>query len=106
MRFLLRLLINAAALWVAVQVVGGIQYRGSLVALLGVALIFGAINAILKPVLTLGLFTIVVNAILLLVTSSLSGAFGLDFHVTGFGAAFLGAIVVSIVSLVLSMVID
>ena len=116
MRFLLRLLVNAAALWVAVQVVPGIQYQGTLVALLGVALIFGVINAVLKPVLmivslpllvvSLGLFTLVVNAFLLWLTSAFSGAFKLGFHVTGLWAAFLGAIVVSIVSFVLSMIID
>jgi putative membrane protein len=116
MRFLLRLLVNAAALWVAVQVVPGMQSRGTVVALLGVALIFGVVNAVLKPVLlilslpllvvSLGLFTLVVNALLLWLTSSLSGAFGLGFHVDGLWAAFLGGLVVSIVSFVLSMVID
>ena len=116
MRFLLRLLINAAALWVAVQIVPGIQYAGTLLTLLAVALIFGLLNTIVKPVLlllslpllivTLGLFTLILNAILLWLTSSLSGAFGIGFHVNGFLAAFFGAIVVSIVSIVLSLAID
>jgi putative membrane protein len=116
MRFLFRLLANAAALWTAVQVVPGIQHHGTVLALLGVALIFGVINAIVKPVLlllslplllvTLGLFTLVLNAMLLWLTSSLSAALGLGFHVSGFAAAFLGAIVVSLVSIALSLIID
>ena len=116
MRFLLRLLVNAAALWVAVQVVEGIHYQGTLVALLGVALIFGVVNAVLKPLLlilsfpllvvSLGLFTIVVNGFLLWLTSALSRGLGLGFHVDGIWAALLGSIVVSVVSFVLSMVID
>ena len=81
--------------------------------LLVVALIFGALNAALKPlliiltlpflVITLGLFTFVVNAFLLWMTSALAGALGLGFHVSGFGAAFLGALVVSCVSVLLSV---
>jgi putative membrane protein len=116
MHFILRLLANAAALWTAVQVVPGIEYHGTVLALLGVALIFGVINAIVKPILllfslpllvvTLGLFTLVLNALLLWLTSSLSAGFGLGFHVSGFVAAFLGAIVVSLVSIALSLVID
>jgi putative membrane protein len=115
MRFFLRLLVNAAALWTAVQVVPGIRYTGTLPMLLVVALIFGVLNAIVRPVLmllslpllivTLGLFTLVLNACLLWLTSSLSGALGLNFHVDGFVAAFLGAIVVSLVSIALSFVI-
>ena len=113
MAILLRLCINAAALWAAVQLVPGVSYLGDWPLLLAVALIFGALNAALKPlliiltlpflVITLGLFTFVVNAFLLWMTSALSGALGLGFHVSGFGAAFLGALVVSCVSLLLSI---
>jgi putative membrane protein len=113
MRLLLRLLINAAALWVAVQVVGGVTHTGSTVSLLSVALVFGLVNAIIKPllmlftlpalILTLGLFTFVINALMLMLTSALSGAFGLGFHVEGFWSALVGALVISIVSAVLSM---
>ncbi len=112
MRFLLRILITAAALWVATRVVSGISYHGGWPVLLGVALVFGILNAIVRPIfklltfplliLTLGLFTFVLNAVMLLLTSALSGALGLGFHVSGFWAAFWGAIVVSIVSLLLS----
>lgn len=113
MTLLLRLFINAAALWTAVRIVPGVSFTGDWRLLLVVALIFGALNAALKPLLiiltlpfllvTLGLFTLVVNALLLWMTSALSGALGLGFHVSGFGAAFLGALVVSCVSVLLSI---
>lgn len=113
MAILLRLCINAAALWAAVRLVPGVSFTGDWRLLLVVALIFGVLNASLKPLLiiltlpflvvTLGLFTFVVNALLLWLTSALSGALGLGFHVSGFGAAFLGALVVSLVSILLSI---
>ncbi|MCU0626126.1 MAG: phage holin family protein [Gemmatimonadaceae bacterium] len=112
MSFLLRLLVTAASLWVATKLVDGIRFTGeSYLPLLGVALVFGAVNTIVKPVakllsfpvtiLTLGLFLLVVNGLMLWLTSSLSGALGLGFRVSGFGAAVLGAIVVSITGAVL-----
>jgi len=112
MRFLVRLVIGAFALWVAVQIVPGVSYQGEWVKLLLVALVFGLLNALVRPVLvllscpmlilTLGLFTLVINAFVLWLTSALSGGLGLGFHVSGFGAAFLGALVVSIVSILVS----
>jgi putative membrane protein len=115
MRFLFRLLINAAALWVAVRLVPGIRFHGSAFQLLGIALVFGVLNAVIRPilmvvsiplvVLTLGLFTLVLNGVILLLTSGVSGALGLAFHVSGFAAAFWGAIVVSIVSMVLTILV-
>ncbi len=113
MRFVLRLLINAAALWVATRIVPGVTHSGSEVSLFAVALVFGLLNALLRPlltilscpllILTLGLFTLVINAVILLLTSALSGSLGIGFHVDGFWAAFLGALVVSIVSILLSI---
>lgn len=113
MSILVRLLINAAALWVATQVVDGISFTGTVPALLGVALVFGVLNTILRPILklltfpflilTLGLFTFVLNAVMLLITSAASEALGLDFHVEGFIPAFIGALVVTIVSFALSI---
>ncbi|HYB52785.1 MAG TPA: phage holin family protein [Thermoanaerobaculia bacterium] len=113
MRFLIRLLISALALWVAIEIVPGVSYSGEWVKLLLVALVLGLLNALVRPlllflscpmlILTLGLFTLVVNAVVLWLTSALSGKLGLGFHVTGFGAAFLGALVVSIVSFLLSV---
>lgn len=112
MEFVLRLLLNAAALWVAVRLVSGITYDGGWAGFLGVALVFGIVNAIVKPVitflsipfilLTLGLFFLVVNAFALWITSGLAGGLGLGFRVDGFWAAFLGALVVSIVNLLLT----
>ena len=113
MRLILRILINAAALWAAVHFVSGIQFTGSTINLLCVALVFGILNAIVRPILfffslplliiTLGLFTFVLNAIVLLLTSALSSRLGLGFSVDGFGAAFWGAIVISVVSIILSL---
>lgn len=113
MRFFIRLVISAAALWVATEIVPGVHYSGEIVYLLLVALVFGLLNALARPVLvllscpmlilTLGLFVLVVNALVLWLTSALAGRLGLGFHVDGFWAAFLGALVVSIVSLLLSV---
>jgi putative membrane protein len=115
MPFLVKLLMNAAALWVATRIVPGVTYVGGALGLIGVSLIFGAVNAVLRPItklltcpiilLTLGLFTFVVNGLMLWLTSSLSRSLGLGFHVAGFWAAFWGALVVSIVSVVLSFVV-
>jgi putative membrane protein len=112
MSIIVRLLLNAAALFAAVRVVQGVRFDGTVLAFLGVALVFGVVNAVVKPVLalfsipllllTLGLFTLVINALVLWMTAGLSGALGLGFHVDGFGAAFLGALVVSVVNVLLS----
>jgi putative membrane protein len=114
MRFLLRILANAAALWAATQIVPGVQHTGPWTSLLLVALVFGLLNALVRPILqlltcplillTLGLFTFVINAIVLWLTSTISESFGLGFHVSGFGAAFLGALVVTVVSVLLSLI--
>lgn len=113
MRFIIRVLISALALWVAIQIVPGVEYHGEWARLLLVALVLGLLNALVRPlliflscpmlILTLGLFTLVINAFVLWLTSALSGTLGLGFHVTGFWAAFLGALVVSIVSILLSV---
>jgi putative membrane protein len=113
MSILISLLINAAALWVATRVVDGISFTGDVPTLLVVALIFGVLNVVVRPVLklltcpfiilTLGLFTFVLNAVMLLITSAASDALGLGFHVTSFVPAFFGALVVSIVSFALSL---
>jgi putative membrane protein len=111
--FATRLLVNAAALWVATRLVSGVTYEGGVLPFLGVALMFGVINAFIRPILkiltfpiiilTLGIFALVVNGFMLMLTSSLSEALGLGFHVSGFWPAFWGALVVSIVSTLLSM---
>lgn len=113
MPFVVRLLVNAAALWVATRIVSGVAYTGGVLPILAVALVFGIVNAILKPVaiiltfpiliVTLGLFTLVINGVMLLLTSKLSDSLGLGFHVSGFWPAFWGALVVTLVSWLLSM---
>ena len=118
MRFLLRLVVNAAALAIATWTLSGITLTGSstvskIITLLIVALIFGVLNAIIKPLfalftaplilLTLGLFLIVINACMLLLTSWLAGLFDLGWDVDGFWTAVLGAIIISIVSFILNV---
>jgi putative membrane protein len=113
MQIIWRLLINAAALWAATRLVPGISFDGDWRLLLVVALVFGVLNVAVRPVLilltlplfilTLGLFTFVLNALMLWLTSAVSDALGLGFHVAGFGAAFLGALVVTVVSFMLSL---
>ena len=113
MRVLLRLVVNAAALWAATRLVPGISYTGDGASLFGVALVFGVLNVLIKPILfllslpfiivTLGLFTLVINAVMLLITAAASDALGLGFFVNGFGPALMGALVVTLVSWGLSM---
>ncbi len=113
MKFLVRLVITAVALWVAVQLVSGLTYAGGAIGLLVVALIFGLVNGLIRPViklltlpvvwLTLGLFTIVINALMLWLAGAIAGSLGIDFTVSGFWPALWGSIVVSIVSVILSI---
>jgi putative membrane protein len=115
MRFVVRLLVNAAALWVATRIVPGVSYSGGVVPMFAVALVFGIVNAVIGTaarivtfpiiILTLGIFILVINGLMLLLTSALSSALGLGFHVQGFWAAFWGALVVSLVSTILSLFI-
>ena len=117
---LLRVVVNAVALWVAAEVVSGITVGGATnqdraVTLLLVAVIFGVVNAVIRPVvrllalplyvLTLGLITFVINALMLMLTAWLSRQTTLEFAVEGFGAALLGALVVTVVSWVLNLVV-
>jgi len=115
MPFLVRLLINAAALWLATHFVSGLAFDGSWTSLFLVALVFGVLNASVRPllklltfpllILTLGLFTFVINAFMLLITGWFSDRLGLGFHVAGFWAAFFGGLVISTVSLVMSLLV-
>ncbi|WP_188191709.1 phage holin family protein [Nonomuraea sp. SYSU D8015] len=122
MRFIIRTIAAAAALWVAVQFIDGIEVNAPTNSarywgiLLLVALIFGLVNAIVKPIvkalgcaiiaLTLGLFLLVINAAMLLLTSWIAGELDIPFHVDNFyPAAFWGAIVVSVVSWLLGLFI-
>jgi putative membrane protein len=108
MRLILKLLVNAAALWVAAKVVSGITLDGAFLTILLVALVFGLVNTFIKPILkvlsfpviilSLGLFTLVINAAMLAITAGITEALS----VKDFWAALLGAIVISVVSTVLS----
>jgi putative membrane protein len=121
MKLVLRILIPAAALYVAHLLVSGIELNGSSTwknagTLIVVALIFGLVNAVLKPiiktigclfyVLTLGLIGLVVNGLLLWLCSWVAGKLSLPFHITGFWPAFWGAIIVGIVGWLLNLLFD
>jgi len=119
---LIKLAVNALAIWLASWLVDGVDLaEGSstgtkIKTLLFVALIFGVVNAIIKPVvklfslplfvLTLGLITFVINALMLWLTEWISEGLDLDFHVDGFWTALLAAALISIVSWFLSAVTD
>jgi putative membrane protein len=115
MRFVLWLVANAVALLVAIWLFDGIRLHADsdtdrVIQLLITGGIFGAINSLVKPVvkvlsipfiiLTLGLFLVVINALMLLLTSKVADTLDLGFHVDGFWTAVWGAIVISIVGLV------
>ena len=117
---IIRLLANAIALAVASWIVNGITLTGAttgrrVLTLLIVAAIFGVVNAIVKPVvkllslpfiiLTLGLLTFVINAAMLLLTSWITGKLDVQFHVDGFWSAVFGALIISIVGLLLNVVL-
>ncbi len=114
-KFFIRWFINAVALYVAVLIVPGIYFGGEWADLLWLALIFGLLNALVRPllklltlpliILTLGLFTLLINAGMLMLTSSVAQYFDLDFSVDGFWAALLGGLVISLISVVMSMII-
>jgi putative membrane protein len=112
---LLHWVFNACALWVAAYFLTGLDFSGDLVRLLLVAAVFGVVNSLLRPLLTvltcplivvtLGLFTLVINAVMLMVTGWLSARWDLGFTVAGFWPAFWGGLVVGLVSLMLSLLI-
>ena len=110
---LVKTIANAGALWVAVWLLKDITLTGDnagrkAITLILVALVFGLVNVVVKPVvkllafplfiLTLGLITLVINALMLLLTSWLANKLDLAFHVEGFGTAVIGALIISIVS--------
>jgi putative membrane protein len=113
--FVIRLLINAAALWVATRIVPGVTYSGGWIPFFGVALIFGVVNTFVGfttkvltfPLIlvTVGLFILVINGLMLWLTGTVSGALGLGFRVEGFWPGFWGALVVSLVSTALSLMV-
>lgn len=116
-RFIIRWTINAIALYLAIMLVGGITLQGTWVSIIWLALIFGLINALLRPLLktltcplillTLGLFTLLINTFLFWLTSVIGQGFGLGLIIADpvFWNAFYGGLVVSVVSIVLSLIL-
>ncbi len=114
MQFVFRVIANAIGLWLAAELVGGITletdgtWQNTLIVVAVIALVFTLVNMIIRPIvkvltfplyiITLGLFFIVVNALMLLLTSKVTDSFNYGLHIDGFGAAVLGSLVVSLIS--------
>lgn len=120
MGILIRVVLNALAVWVATLVVGGVDVTTDstgrkIATLVVVGAVLGLVNATIKPVvklfslpllvLSLGLFALVINGLLFWLVAAVSNALGAPFEVDGFWAGFWGALVVSVVSWVLSIVV-
>ncbi len=113
-KFIVRWLINAVGLYAAVWVVPGIDYLGDWTGIIWLALIIGLLNALVRPllkfltcpliILTLGLFTLIINTGMLLLTRSIGQYFGIGLSVDGFWSALLGSLVMSVVSIVMSVI--
>jgi len=114
-KFFLRWVINAIALYAAVYLVPGVNLAGNWVSIIWLALIFGLVNAFLRPllsvltcpliILTLGLFTLLINTFLFWLTSVIGQAFNLNLTIQGFWPAFLGGLVVTVVSVIMSLIL-
>ena len=120
MSLIIRLVVNAIALWVATLIVSGVELesastRERVITLLVVAAIFALVNVVVRPivkllslplyVITLGLFTLVVNALMLLLTSWIADLLDVPFSVDGFWTAILGGLVISFVSWLLNLLL-
>jgi putative membrane protein len=113
-KFIIRWVINAVALFAAVWIVPGIDYLGDWVGILWLALIIGLLNSLVRPllkfltcpliILTLGLFTIIINTGMLLLTRTIGQSFGIGLSVDGFWSALLGSLVMSVVSIIMSVI--
>jgi putative membrane protein len=113
-QLLLRLAINALSLAAAIELISGIAFTGEWWKIIMIAAIFGLVNALIKPIvqfftfpiiiITLGVFTLVINAAMLAITAALSGPLNLGLHISGFWPALGGALVISIVSMLLTAV--
>ena len=117
MRFIIRWGINAVALWAAIAILPGLVYAGNWVGVVLLALVFGLVNALLRPliklltcpliILTLGLFTLVINTLLFAVTAWVGNFIGISLTIADpfWWNAFLGALIVSAVSIVLRLIL-
>ncbi len=111
---ILRIMVNALSIGVAVKLVDGITFTGEWWKMIIIGMIFGIVNSIIKPiisffslpliVLTLGIFILVINALMLIITAKLSIPFNLGLHIDGFLSAIWGSIIISVISLLLSWV--
>lgn len=126
MRFVSWLLTHAVGLAVAAWLLDGIHFEGArhgtaevqdkLLPLLGVALVLGVVTTLVRPlvtllslplvILTVGLFLLVINALMLMLTGSIAGVLGVGFHVDGFGTALVGGIVITVVTWGVDRVLD
>ncbi len=114
-KFILRWVINAIAIYLAVTFVPGITLHSGLLSVIWLALIFGLVNAFVRPllnlltcpliILTLGLFTLLINTFLFWLTGQIGQSFGIAITIDGFWPAFLGGLVISIVSVVLTLIL-
>jgi len=117
MKFIIRWGINAVALWAAIAILPGLVMEGNWTGILILALIFGLVNALLRPliklltcpliIVTLGLFTLVINTLLFALTAWIGDQFGIVLTISDpfWWNAFLGALIVSIISIFLSMIL-
>lgn len=114
-KFILRWVINAVAIFLAIRFVPGISLQSGWAGVIWLALIFGLVNAFLRPLLklltcpliivTLGLFTLLINTFLFWLTGQIGQFFGIAITIDGFRPAFLGGLIVSIVSVVLTLIL-
>ena len=116
MKIILRIAINALAVWVTFWLIDGLDWGGDLWALLGIAVILGLINAFIRPVvkllalpiraLTLGLFTLVINVLLMALVILIADALDLGVTSDGWQTTLIGGVVLSVVSGILSMILS
>jgi putative membrane protein len=119
-QLIIRFVVNGIALWIAALIVDGVDIEastttGEVLTVLAIAAVFAVVNIVVRPivkilslplyVITLGLFTFVVNALMLLLTSWIADLLDVPFHVDGFWAALLGGLVISFVSWVINLVL-
>lgn len=119
-QLIIRFVVNGIALWIAVLVVDGVDIEastttGEVLTILAIAAVFAVVNIVVRPivkilslplyVITLGLFTFVVNALMLLLTSWIADLLDVPFHVDGFWSALLGGLVISFVSWMINLVL-
>ncbi len=115
MRLLVRWLVAAAAVWLTAALLGGVRVEGGVVSLLAFAAILGLVNALIRPLvtwlscgliaLTLGLFLLVINAAMLLLAAAVGDRLGLGVTVDGFGTALIAALMISVITWVLSILV-